>query len=115
MTNPGQNRLDKLREWRNPKAKDVTLGFLDGYFKQQIAKPYKQLKDVVAVWEQIIPAELQPFTRLESFSRGVLTVEVDSSARLYELDQQLRGGLERQLIEAFTKGALRRVKLRVAG
>jgi hypothetical protein len=51
---------------------------------------------------------------LESLSRGVLRVGVDSSGHRYELDRLLRQGLEKQIITGHKGATLRRIKLHVA-
>ena len=63
------------------------------------------------LWTELLPDEIIEHTRLDSLARSVLTVSVDSSARLYELDRLLRSGLEKQLITAHKGPAFRRVKL----
>lgn len=87
------------------------MGFLKDDFRRQIARPYKQVAHLVELWQQLVPPELLPYTRLDSFRRGVLRVAVASSVHLYELDQLLRSGLEQQLIRQHTQGTLRRVQL----
>jgi predicted nucleic acid-binding Zn ribbon protein len=111
---PRQRHLDRLRRHRNKPEPDLSMGFLQQQFKQQVEKPYKQLGGLAELWRQLVPEELQAHTRLESFQLGVLRVEVDSSARLYELDRLLRQGLQQQLIESHKGTALRKVQLRVA-
>jgi hypothetical protein len=90
------------------------MAFVAEQFKREIAKPYKQLGDLIALWNELLPAEWTQRSRLESLQRGVLTVAVDSSAGFYEIDRRLRGGLERELITRHQGPAFRRVKLRVA-
>lgn len=89
----------------------MSLGFLAKQFKREVARPHKQLADLVDLWAQMVPPELVGHTRLLGLARGVLRVAVDSSARLYELDRLLRGGLERELITRHKGAALHRVKL----
>ena len=83
-------------------------------FQRQIAKPFKQVQSLVALWERLVPAELLSHTRLEGLNHGVLRVAVDSSTYLYELDRLLRQGLQDQLITRHKGPAFRRVQLRVA-
>ena len=88
------------------------MSFLKNMFKQQIARPHKQLSAVADQWQQLVPGELVEHTRLEGLRRGVLKVSVDSSSRLYELDRLLREGLAQQLIRSCGGSGLRRVHLR---
>lgn len=108
-----QSHLDKLRTYRNRPPADLSLGFMQAAFKKDIQKPYKQLAGMVKVWEQLVPQPLQPKTRLESLSHGVLRVIVDSSSTLYELDRLLRQGLQQAIIRAHQGPAMRRIQLRV--
>jgi hypothetical protein len=114
-SDPNDVHLQRLRQWRNKPERDLGLGFLKKYVKQEIEKPYKQLGALVKLWGELVPAELVAHTRLEGVGRGVLRVAVDSSAHLFELDRLLRGGLEQRLITEHKGPAFRRVQLRVAG
>ena len=107
-----QLKLQRLRQWRVRPQRDLSMSFLENMFKQQIARPHKQLSAVVEQWQQLVPAELVEHTRLEGLRRGVLKVLVDSSSRLYELDRLLREGLSQQLISSCPGSGLRCVHLR---
>jgi hypothetical protein len=110
---PADMRLNRLRQWRNTPARDDTMAFLKKQFKAEVEKPYKQLESVVEVWLRLVPHDLLAHARLESFSRGVLRVVVDSSAHLYELDRLLRGGLEQRIITEHRGPAFRKIQLHV--
>ncbi len=106
-------RLDRLRGFRVRRVRDDSLAFLAEQFKHDVAKPFRQLEAVAAVWEALIEPALRQHCRLESLQHGVLTVTVDSSATLYQLDALVRGGLTVKLAEASQGKTLRRIKLRV--
>jgi predicted nucleic acid-binding Zn ribbon protein len=106
-------RLDNLKRYRGRKERDMSLHFMSKDFKQQVERPFKQLQTIVPLWEELVPVQLADHTRLESLSRGTLRVSVDSSARLYELDQLLRGGLQRELITRHKGPAFRKIQLKV--
>mgnify|MGYP006294451309 CR=1 FL=1 len=108
-----RHRLEQLRKWRNRPQPDLSLGFLKKQFKREVEKPYKQLGDLAALWDELVPERLSKHTRLDGLNRGVLHVSVDASVHLYELSQLLRSGLERQLIQQHRGPAFRRVKLTV--
>jgi len=110
---PPKDRLERLRQWRNPPDSDLSLAFLHNQFKHDIARPHKQLAQWIQLWERLVPAPLRDHTRLLTFSRGILRVGVDSSAQLYELDRLLRAGLERELIRQSRAGVLRKIQLQV--
>jgi predicted nucleic acid-binding Zn ribbon protein len=109
---PRDGHLGRLDRWKGRKDPDRSLSFLVGQFKREVERPYKQVGKLVSLWEQLVPAELAAHTKLSGFSRGVLSVTVDSSARLYELDQLLRGGVEKELVK-LSKTTLTKVRLRV--
>ncbi len=106
-----QARLDRTRTHRQWTPPDQSLHNLKTMFRRDIERPYKQLGALVPAWEEVVPAALRSHCRLESISRGVLNVSVDSSANLYELDRLLRGGAETRLIKAAKSVSIRRVKL----
>ncbi len=110
---PRDAYLDRLRDWRNRKDFDHSMAFLKPQFKREIEKPYKQLLAMAQLWPTLVPAELVARTKLETISRGVLKVTVDSSGALYELDRLLREGLEQKLITQNKGPAIQRVQLRV--
>ncbi len=107
-------RVARLREMRVRPEADDSLAFLATQFKHDVARPFKQLGDLAELWRTLVPEAVADGTRLESLQRGILTVAVDSSSRLYEVDRLLREGLQAQLIKAHKGPAMRRVKLRVA-
>ncbi|MCC7146437.1 MAG: DUF721 domain-containing protein [Phycisphaeraceae bacterium] len=111
---PRQQYLDRLRQWRNRKEADLSLEKVTRNMGKQLERLQKQMGPMAELWEQIVPPSLLPFTRLEGFARGVLTVGVQGSSRLFELDRFLRQGKERELIQRFKAGSLRRVKLQLA-
>lgn len=110
---PYQSYLQGLRDRRNPKDPDLSLGFMAEQFRREVQKPYEQLGALTELWGELLPQELAAHTRLEGLSRGVLRVSVDSSGRLYELDRLLRGGVFDELISRHKGKALRRVELKV--
>lgn len=105
--------LAARRQQRVRPPGDASMGFVADYFKREVARPFKQLGDLIELWNQLLPSELTSASRLEGLSRGVLSVAVDSSARLYEIDRRLREGLEQELITRHRGPAFRRIKLRV--
>ncbi len=62
------------------------------------------------IWDEVIPAEIADHTALESFSRGVLTVLVDSAPHRFQLQTLLNSGLTKVIQQRFS-GAINRVKL----
>ena len=114
-TDPVQEHLDRLRKDRSLPVRDLSLGFLTKQFNRDVAKPFKQLGDLTALWLQLLPSHLVERTRLVGLSRGVLHVEVDNPAAHFEIDRILRGGLQKQLIEGHKGPAFRKVQVKVIG
>lgn len=109
---PADRQLARLRGWRNrPESAAALAEFLPGQFRNEVERPLRQFASLGAIWSEILRPDLLPRTRLESLSRGVLRVAVDSSATLYDLDRELRAGLERELIKRHKGPAFRRVQL----
>ena len=101
--------LASQRRYRPPRDLGVREAFerLAGDAERQ----HRRVGVLVEVWSREVPAALLPHTRLVSFQRGILTVGVDDSATLYELDRLLRSGLDATLIAAHRASGLRRIKL----
>jgi len=83
-----------------------------GFFKQSVAKRQTKFSKLADVWEALVPRLLAEHCALDSFSRGTLTVLVDSSAHLYDLKQLLLAGLEKQLLLACRSSGLRKIALK---
>jgi hypothetical protein len=82
-----------------------------GFYKST-QKLQGKLATIAAAWEKLVPEFLCAHCALESFTRGQLTVIVDSSPHLYELRQLLLSGIEKQLILACKSTALRKIALK---
>lgn len=78
--------------------------------KHTLGKRVRQLGALGAVWDEVVPEDIREHTALESFSRGVLTVIVDSSSHRYQLQMLLTGGLMREIRQRFS-GALNNIRL----
>lgn len=79
---------------------------------EDVQKRCKKMGKITDVWIQLVPPSLNEHCFLESFSRGTLTVFVDSSAHLYDLKQLLLSGLQQQILLACKSAALRKITLR---
>ncbi len=80
------------------------------FVKRTLETRARQVGKLAVVWDEVMPAELQEHTALESFRRGVLTVKVDSAPHRFQLQTLLDGGLLRE-IRSRLKAPLNRVKL----
>src|SRR5215208_1743912 len=99
------------------KRVDATVGAPLGpamiqFFKNSVEKRHTKLGKIGECWGAIVPEMLVAHCALESYSRGTLTVIVDSSTHLYELKQLLLSGLQQQLLLACKSAGLRKVNLK---
>ena len=91
-------------EWIGPE--------LVGFFKNSVQRRHTKLGKIGECWAQLVPELLNDHCALEGFSRGTLTVIVDSSAHLYELKQLLLAGLQQQLRAACAGAGLKKIALK---
>lgn len=82
------------------------------FFKQTVARRQTKMAKIAEVWGTLVPEMFCEHSSLDSFSRGSLTVSVDSSSHLYELRQLLLSGLEQQILLACKTAGLRKIVLR---
>ena len=82
------------------------------FFKKSIQKRQTKFGVIGQCWATLIPSTFLEHTALESFSKGSLTVLVDSSAHLYELRTLLLSGLQQQLLLACRSAGLRKINLK---
>ena len=85
---------------------------LISFFKSSVQKRQGKLEKIADCWSQLVPDLLNEHCALEGFTRGSLTVLVDSASHLYELKQLLLAGLEKQLVAACKSAGLRKVALK---
>lgn len=97
-----RHRPDRISPLSQPLARLV---------KYTLARRVRQLGRLAVVWDECIPAFLAEHSALVGFSRGTLTVAVDSAPHRYQLHQLLQNGLLEAIRERFRSGALNRVKL----
>ena len=108
------SELRRLQKYKTSHA-DVTTKIgepLIEFFKQSVAKRQIKLSQIAECWIQIIPSTLSDHCALESLSKGVLTVIVDSSSHLYELKQLLLAGAQQQLLMTCKSTGLRKISLK---
>jgi hypothetical protein len=97
------------RQPRNPVA---TLGGPLSYLmKDRLAKRVRQIGQLAQAWDEVIPEYIREHTALVNYSRGTLTVAVDSAPHRFQLEMLLRAGLTDEIRRRFHAGPLDRVKL----
>src|SRR4051812_23826125 len=104
-------RLDRVK--RVNRAVGAPLGpAMVQFFKNSVEKRQTKLGKIGECWGAIVPEMLAEHCALESYSRGTLTVIVDSSTHLYELKQLLLAGLQQQLMIACKGAGVRKINLK---
>ncbi len=104
-------RLHLFKRTANVRAQPLGPEMI-AFFKQSVEKRHTKLSKIAESWATLIPETLNDHCALESFSRGSLTVVVDSSPHLYELKQLLLAGIQQQLLIACKSTGLRKIALK---
>ena len=116
MTDRASAQFDQLygvKRQSNPPLSAAALGDeMVTFFKHSVQKRQGKLVRIAESWSLLVPALISDHCALESFSRGTLTVIVDSSSHLYELKQLLQAGIENQLLLACRAAGLRKISLK---
>ena len=99
--------IEKLREWRGRPERDLSIGPLISERATYAKRAEKRIGSFVDLWEGVMGGELACRTRVTALRSGVAHVTVDSSSTAYEVDRQLREGLEQKLRQAFGKTLIR--------
>ena len=103
--------MHRYKSRTEPVAIELGSAMVD-FFKQSVSKRQTRLEKIAELWSALVPELQNEHCALESFSRGTLTVMVDSQSHLFELKQLLLSGLEAQLCLACKSAGLRKITLR---
>jgi hypothetical protein len=80
------------------------------FMKQKLAKRVRQIGELAAIWDDLLPEDIRRHTALDGLQRGVLTVLVDNASQRFHLQTLLTGGLMRELQSRFS-GSIQKVRL----
>lgn len=103
-------RLTRAKAIHRHPVPSISADIVNVY--QQSVKRTKKLGGIGEVWAAVVPPHLVEHCSLEGFVRGTLTVVVDSSPHLYQLNQLLLAGLRNQLITACRGCGLKKIALK---
>ena len=95
-----------------PEVPDPLGPELISFFNPSVRKRQTKLEQLADCWSKLVPELINEHCALEGFSRGTLTVLVDTASHLYELRQLLLAGLEKQLLVACGRSGLKKVALK---
>jgi Dna[CI] antecedent, DciA len=104
-------RLSRVKQPR-PLAAEPLGPALLGFFEKSVQKRQPKLRGISDAWTAQVPDGISRHCSLESFSRGTLTVIVDTAAHLYELKQLMLQGLQKRLIDECKAIGLRKVLIK---
>ncbi len=112
--NNAEAELARLAKFKTlpPKTTAAIGPELIEFFKQSVEKRQGKFAKIADVWNRLIPPTMLNHCALDGFTRGALTVVVDSSPHLYEMKQLLLSGLEKQLLIACKSTGLKKISLK---
>lgn len=102
-------QLEGLRERRQFRGRDLSLGIAIEQIREKISKSDRKLTQLIDLWRELVPEHLQLHAMPTGFRSGTLSVEVNCAATRYEVDRLMRGGME-QTIRSRFNGTFVRVK-----
>ena len=106
------NEIERLREWRSNKGHNLSiLGTVES-IQTSARQSHRKLGELIELWHELLPDDLAKASTLRGIRSGLLQVEVESSAKLYEIDRRLREGILQELRSRY-HGTLVRVKIRL--
>jgi len=104
-------QLHTIWQQRQPAQRLTRLGEPLGLLmKHTLGRKVRQLSELSELWDEMVPDQIAGHTALERFSRGVLTVLVDSAPHRFQLQTLLNGGLKRAIQQRFS-GAINKIRL----
>ena len=114
MRTPHEAELRRLTRVKNTQhfVPPMIGGEMVDFFKRNIQKRQAKFATIGECWAKAVPETFCEHTSLESFTKGTLTVLVDSASHLYELKQLLLAGVERQMLVACRGAGLRKIMLK---
>ena len=104
-------RLTQVKQINHPAGQPLGPEMIE-FFQHSVEKRQTKFGKVAQAWGALVPEMFNEHCALEGFSRGTLTVAIDSSPHLYELKQLLLAGLQQQLLLACKSAGLRKINLR---
>ncbi len=114
MFDPESAELRRLQKWKQNRAytPDLLGEQAIEVFNTEIKKRQLKFGKISEAWNTLLPSIFADHAYLASFTRGTLTVLVDSSAHLFELKQLMLAGLEDQLLLACRSAGLKKIALK---
>mgnify|MGYP000170984089 CR=1 FL=1 len=104
-------RLDRFKRQAAPPCGRLGEEMIS-FFRRSVQKRQTRFARLAEAIGGLVPEVLLQHCCLEGFSRGTLTILVDSSAHLYELKQLLLAGLQQQILLACAGTGLRKIVLK---
>lgn len=78
--------LKSSTQWqKKPRASEVRLGNEAASFLKRHHRQFAKNAALTDAWEEVLPAGLKPYCRLDSFQGGVLTVQAATGPYMHQL------------------------------
>ena len=106
------DEIEMLREWRSRKGRNLSILVAVEGIQKNARQSHRKLGELIDLWNELLPDDLARASTLRGIRGGLLQVEVESSAMLYEIDRRLREGLLKMLRSRY-HGTLVQVKIRL--
>ncbi len=103
--------IEKIRALRVREGRNLGASAAVGELHDRLDRELRQSGGMGEAWRTVVPSELAPKTRVKSFQRGILTIEVPDAPTRYLVEQWLRGG-GRQMLAGCAPATIRRVAVR---
>lgn len=105
--------IEKIRSLRVREGKNLAAAGAVGELRDKLGREIKQTGGMGEAWRTVVPSDLAPKTRVKSFQRGILTIDVPDAPTRYLVERWLRGG-GRQMLAGCAPATIRRVILRAS-
>ncbi len=103
-------KIEQLQKWRCARKRELRIDSVMNSFCRSLKKTNKQLSQIQAAWEELLPEAMRRVSFPISFRNGILVVSVDGSPTAYQLNRLIRSGLLRQL-QRTCSGTLRQIRV----
>ena len=105
--------IERLRSIRAFRPKNDSIVAAVEQERTRADRVHRRLGELISLWQELAPPNVAASTSLAGLRAGILSVEADSAAIMYELDQALRGGMLASL-RARYRGTLTRVRTQLS-
>ena len=113
MMGNSMTQLKQIRQWREHRVKDISIGATIHELRRKLKKSNKHLTQLIEAWDELVPTSIHQNATPTSFQNGILEVFADGSPTAYQLNRIIRASLLRDLQQRCS-GPLKQIRVRVA-